>query len=474
MIKASIDNKIKSFKKFYIFVFLAIIAAIIGLYDVAVKNKYCVVNKLFIDRVIIFPLQDKENLTLIIDLKNALDCEAQIEGIIMSFGGGLNIKIIDKDKISNNKTFIIEWPLSGPITDCKNCDKIYIGNSYGQKIDEVYLPELSGNVQAFQRINIHDKYISLIEKDVFPIVRDSGLSPQDSSQNAIVKFNGYFWILSGYSKHDSGWNISKLSGNESKLWYSTSKTWNSSNGITWSLVNESPPYHPYSSFIAFNGKIWALGPVSFSTNNGINWSKESLSIPVGSKSIVFDDEIYIITGGVVLKSKDGVSFVELTKEAPWGNHRHDPVFLSHDHFLWVIGGNNETIDKSFISYKNDVWRSRNGTTWELVSKSSPWEPRRWHNAISSSGLLWILNGYNHSNWPDEYGNIADLWNSKDGKIWNKIQTDAMWAARHAAYIINVDNSGFIVIAGYGHNGVSRLYSDVWFVKNPNAIKFVAP
>src|SRR5690606_20557727 len=58
-------------------------------------------------------------------------------------------------------------------------------------------------------------------------------SPRDSSPNACLLHNDSMWIFSGY----------RFNGHD---WPSESDVYKSGNGVFWELVNENPPYDPYS------------------------------------------------------------------------------------------------------------------------------------------------------------------------------------------------------------------------------------
>jgi hypothetical protein len=109
------------------------------------------------------------------------------------------------------------------------------------------------------------------------LASETEFRPRDSSPNAIVRHDGRFWILGGWSNfgHD--------------LWYSTADVWSSHDGAKWELVNSNPPYSPYDSFVSWRGRIWAIGPSSFSSTDGVDWIPGKIRSRSGNRSVVFHD-----------------------------------------------------------------------------------------------------------------------------------------------------------------------------------------
>jgi len=82
--------------------------------------------------------------------------------------------------------------------------------------------------------------------------------------------------------------------------------------------------------------------------------------------------------------------------------------------LWLVGGdNNHTAPWSSSS---QVWASRNGTDWKLITKS-PFAERRNHSLIVYKNKLWLIGGIKNN------GEIlSDIWNSSDGINWNQVNS----------------------------------------------------
>ena len=274
--------------------------------------------------------------------------------------------------------------------------------------------------------------------------------PRDSSPNAIVRHNGQFWILGGWSNfaHD--------------VWYSVADVWRSSDLIRWQLVNKSPPYSPYNCFVSWQGRIWALGGESYSSSNGLTWRRET-STPC-DRAVTFRNGIVVIAGTTVRMTLDGTNWTTLTTSAPWGPGRVEPFVVVHRNQLWLIGGTTNYGRPDEVLH-NDVWSSLDGVTWQLVNAKSEWNPRRWSTATSYDDKIFLVGGANFAYWPDDYGNTSEVWFTSDGTTWMELKSERQWPARHAAFVTNGIQKDLVVIAGYGHGGVSRIYNDAWSLRS---------
>jgi hypothetical protein len=77
------------------------------------------------------------------------------------------------------------------------------------------------------------------------------------------------------------------------------------------------------------------------------------------------------------------------------------------------------------------------------------------------GKLFVMNGMNETEWPDEFGNTAEVWFTEDGLEWFPFEAERKWGARHASLATVDDERGMLLLAGYGHGGIERMYNDVW-------------
>lgn len=360
---------------------------------------------------------------------------------------------------------VVEANLQSPVADCAACGSLRLVSELdGAVVDEVPVPRTGSDKQfaarapgvtgVFALEDEADLTLGGANADLGPVVKltdHAGFRPRDSSPNAVVQYDGHYWVLGGWSNfaHD--------------FWYSESDVWKSRDGVNWHLVNATPPYSPYCAFVVFRNRIWALGHTSYSSDDGVVWRQEPLVFPLLKRAVIFLGAIYGLTSDSLLRSEDGKNWITVQDHFPWGPDRREPRLLVHRDRLWVIGGTDEPPDAPLI-YRNDVWSSVDGVTWTLATANAEWGPRRWQNAISHDGRLWVLNGANFDRWPDEFGNVADIWVSGDGASWRRAQAPRLWNARHASFVVPSLDGGFILSAGYGNGGAPTMYSDVWRVE----------
>jgi hypothetical protein len=277
-------------------------------------------------------------------------------------------------------------------------------------------------------------------------------SPRDSSPNASVVHDGKVWILGGY-RLDSD-----------TVWRSRSDVWSSEDGVTWELVNENPPYSPYSAFVSFDGFIWALGDISFRSPDGISWDTvhTNMEIHDGSRAIVFNNAIWLTDGTGVYRSYDGYTWDTLIAEAPW-EYRVWPGFLAFNNKLWFFGGGiNYMTGEDY--YFNDVWSSADGIDWVLETESAAWPGRFWFGYATYDDKMWILGGWNYHDGDNATaGNRNDTWYTENGVDWFQLP-DSSWQERHAQ-LIWVFNDALWMSSGYGGLGLPTMYNDVWKLTN---------
>ena len=65
-------------------------------------------------------------------------------------------------------------------------------------------------------------------------------------------------------------------------------------------------------------------------------------------------------------------------------------------------------------YFNDVWRSRDGANWELVTEEAEWSARPGHQAAVLKDNIVLFGGFGLIT------NPMDVWVSKDGADWVQV------------------------------------------------------
>ena len=115
--------------------------------------------------------------------------------------------------------------------------------------------------------------------------------------------------------------------------------------------------------------------------------------------------------------------------------------------IWVLGGYDD-------SYLNDVWNSKDGVSWNKVNTNAIWDARGSHTSVVFDEKIWVIGG------TTVYGPYNDVWNSEDGASWKRIVFNAAWSGRHSHSSV-VFNKKIWVIAGYS----KREHNDVWSSEN---------
>jgi hypothetical protein len=205
------------------------------------------------------------------------------------------------------------------------------------------------------------------------------------------------------------------------------------------------PVVPNSTF--FND-VW-------SSKDGVNWSVETTDAPWGGRAglsaVIHNGAIYVLggsqgddasTGGAgrillndVWMSRDGRTWTEVTRKGPGWAPRAGAAVVSKDGYIYVLGGErgfscgfdpaSACQPATQTLYFNDVWRSRDGASWELVTASAGWSPRPGHQCVVLINEIVCFGGYGEvPGLPPIPANPADIWTSRDGRTWTKLPPPA--------------------------------------------------
>ena len=202
--------------------------------------------------------------------------------------------------------------------------------------------------------------------------------------------------------------------------------WRSRNGVDWEQmtgdaewaklpkVSDAPCGPPVTqgraglSAVSFKGKLWVLG----------GSQGDDLSIGGGPDCRqVFNDVWY---------SEDGSEWHLATDDAPW-EARAGGVALVKGGWLYYMGG-----EKGFTGeqdYFNDIWRTKDGMSWEPVTgpDGAGWSPRPGHKCSVLANHFVCMGGFAALDpfFPDFDTNPSDIWVSKDGANWEQV-SDSPW------------------------------------------------
>lgn len=145
-----------------------------------------------------------------------------------------------------------------------------------------------------------------------------------------------------------------------------------------------------------------------------------------------------------------------TTSAPWGPRDAHTMVEYHDQ-LWLMGGLKGDIKIPYeqMPHKSDVWVSRNGFDWKLVTNQAPWGPRRSMIAVVFQGKIWLMGG-----WSPKTGYTSDVWYSDDGEHWTLATPKAAWDAREGHTLFVFDNK--LWLSGGVRFDTRELKNDVWY------------
>ena len=203
-----------------------------------------------------------------------------------------------------------------------------------------------------------------------------------------------------------------------------------------------PPCFPFIPNSTFFNDVWR-------SRDGTNWSRATEHAGwtgrAGLSAVVHRGEIYVLggsqgddssTGGTgrilfndVWKSRDGRSWTQVRGNTPASSSMWAPragaAVLVKDGFIYLLGGErgftcggNPFCNAERDLYFNDVWRSRDGASWERVTPRAGWSPRPGHQCAVLINQIVCFGGYG------EPENPTDIWASKDGAAWTKLDPPA--------------------------------------------------
>lgn len=149
---------------------------------------------------------------------------------------------------------------------------------------------------------------------------------------------------------------------------------------------------------------------------------------------------------------------EVTSSAKW-SPRDTHTHVVFDDYLWVKAGlEGESGSDAYweMNHLNDIWRTRDGYTWELVTSNAPWSKRRSPVSVVFNNKLWLIGGWNN----DTYTTLNDVWNSSDGVNWDLVASSAEWSGREGHQVVSFNGKMFI-FGGVDFNE-RKAKNDIWY------------
>lgn len=279
----------------------------------------------------------------------------------------------------------------------------------------------------------------------------AAFSPRDTAEDLV--YDGKMWISNAY------YHGNKL----------TRDLWNSSDGKTWTLVNDSTVYDGYSELAVYKDKMWAIKGSVWTSTDGKKWEQVLDKTPFGKcgygEVVVFQDKMWHLGSGPgVWNTNDGVKWTCVNRTPPYGGRSACAVVAFRDK-LWVMAGRlskpNDPPEKGYknITTLNDVWCSSDGKDWTRVVEHAPWARRMWTISKVYAGRIWLIGGYDNVN----SKNLGDVWYTADGKTWHQFVSEPQWKARHESTCY-VFKGSLWVVAG----NTWPVVNDVWKLTLPQA------
>ena len=146
-------------------------------------------------------------------------------------------------------------------------------------------------------------------------------------------------------------------------------------------------------------------------------------------------------------AESGSSPSSSSDDTPFGSRAFFPS-IDQDGYLWIFGGRGNASN----SLMSDVWKTKDGRIWSLVTSNSTWAARYHHAAVSYAGKMWILGGAS-----SDTTELNDVFHSSDGVQWTAVVQKSGFTARRGHSVVVYDGKMWL----FGGYHVSNMfYSDV--------------
>lgn len=170
------------------------------------------------------------------------------------------------------------------------------------------------------------------------------------------------------------------------------------------------------------------------------------------------DELIYVTGDTeptssrndVVRTRDGSSW-ELGNASVNLSARQGAAGVYFNGYYWIVGGYD--FDSNDL---NDVWRSADGITWEEVTSSADFSVRSFSGMTVFDGKMWLFGGLGL----DDIS-FSDVWTSTDGVNWTEVpRVGDGWEARSYFNVVVFDDK--LWISGGYDNDLNDSFRDVWY------------
>ena len=268
-----------------------------------------------------------------------------------------------------------------------------------------------------------------------------------------VVYNEKIYVVGG---------ASDVSGQHDGVW--------SYDGVRWTQESTENPFGPrFGMDIEFyNGKWYLIGGYGITSiprgdqkdiwqsEDLVQWEKIADNLAIDDTThqevINFNGKLWLTAEGDLRNSDNATDWIVVEENSGIYTPRHSYASVSFNGYVWLIGGYDG-------QYKNDIYRSLDGMSWEKVKDSAEFSVRSGHEVVEFSGKLWLIGGYSDG----ELKN--DIWVSDNGINWTLANAQAAFSAR-AGHML-VANQYSLFLMGGDDADSSWGLKDVW--KSSNGI-----
>ena len=155
--------------------------------------------------------------------------------------------------------------------------------------------------------------------------------------------------------------------------------------------------------LVHRGKMWFIG----------GWNPEDKTY----FPRICNNEVWSSTDGAIWTLEKSNTFMtgEFDSARDWEG-RHTAGYVVFKNRMWIVGG-----DPIQGHYQNDIWSSEDGKKWQCVTREVPWGPRVLHYTVAFKDRLWVMGGQTLPQFaPEKECFYNDVWSSKDGVKWQKV------------------------------------------------------
>ncbi len=212
-------------------------------------------------------------------------------------------------------------------------------------------------------------------------------------------------------------------------------------------------------------------PQLLAVEPNFNWVKASDAAPWQARDsageVVLHDALWLMGGWFdsykpyprdVWRSTDGKDWTRVVEQAPWTS-ADLPMTVAFRDRMWFMGGwYNGRLPGATAT--NEIWSSRDGAAWDRIETTTCWSPRFAAGTAVFKDRIWVLGGLVENFNSTEADRRNDVWSSADGRTWTREVEQAPWSPRAYHGVVMFDNKLW-VIGGGNYLPEYQAASDVW-------------